>query len=151
MLSEAQAAFVQGDVMICLATRDDALRPEVTRAFGAAVDPDRTTLTIYVPTAYSARTLANLRAHPELAVVFCRPLDYQTLQLKGRCVGVRPTSSADRALVQRYRELAFTALAEIGLPRCISDRWVTQPAVAVELRVHEAYKQTPGPGAGERA
>jgi hypothetical protein len=106
VLSAEQAAFVQGDVTILLASRDERLICEVVRVFGAVVDRDRMHITLYLPDATSERTLANARNHPRLAAVFACPLNYQTLQInhvRGRngCQVVRKSSKSQHSVLTR--------------------------------------------------
>lgn len=143
MLTGDQAAFVQSEVVILLASADESLVCDVVRVFGATVDPDLTIVTLYVPEAANGRTLANARKHPRLAAVFGSLLDYRTLQIKGTCVGVRPETSADRAVVQRYRDALLATVEKVGRPR-LASRWgVSLPCTALELRTEEIYGLTP--------
>jgi len=146
VLSAEQAAFVQGDVTILLASRDERLVCDVVRVFGAAVDTDRTLITLYLPDAASKRTLANAEKHPRLAVVFASALDYRTLQIKGTCTGVRPANGADLAVVQRYLEALRAMLQKVGLLPEFASRWVPLPCTALDLRAEEIYRHTPGLG-----
>jgi hypothetical protein len=147
MLSEDVAAFLQSGVAIMLATTDGHL-PELVRACGAVVDPDRTTVTLYVPDSIGARSLESLEKHRRLAAVFTRPCDYMSLQIKGRYLGSRKTGSVDRELQRRYREEFFQAVRDVGLVR--PERMIFASNLAIELRVEEIFDQTPGPRAGER-
>jgi hypothetical protein len=150
MLSGDQAAFLQGAVTAIVATRTtepDAVC-EIVRGFGVVVAPAGDVVTVFVPNRSGAKSLANLQRDPRLAVVFTRPVDYTTLQLKGRCLRTRAATPDDEALVERYREALFSSMERIGFPRCETGRWVSLPCSAVEFRV---YRQNPGPGAGERA
>jgi hypothetical protein len=151
VLTAEQAAFVQGDVDIFLASRDEELVCDVVRVFGAVVDPDGKVVTLYLPDATSGRTLANARKHPRLAAVFANLLDYRTLQIKGTCMDVRPATSADRGMVQRYREAYLATAQKIGLLSELASRWVSLPCTALELRAEEIYGQSPTPGAGALA
>ena len=151
MLTADQAAFVQGEVTILLASRDDELVCDVVRVFGAVVDPGRTLVTFYLPDATSERTLANARKHPRLAVVFASPVDYRTLQIKGTCVAVRPANGADQAVVERYRKALLSTLHKVGLLPEFASSWVALPCTALELRAEEIHAHTPGLNAGAPA
>jgi hypothetical protein len=147
MLSEDVADFLQSGVAIILATVDGEL-PELWRASGAVVDPDRTTVTLYLPDSFGAAALEKLEQHPRVAAVFTRPSDYMSLQVKGTFTCLRKAGSVDRELQRRYREEFFRAVREVGLVR--PERMIFSSSVAIELRVEEVFDQTPGPGAGER-
>ena len=49
MIPEKVVEFIQGPVFIYAGTRDEKLRPAYTWAVGAIVNPDRETVTFYVP------------------------------------------------------------------------------------------------------
>jgi len=148
VLTRDQAAFVESEVAILVASADENLVCDVVRACGAMVDPDLTLVTLYVPDLASGRTIANAKQRPRLAAVFGNVLDYRTLQIKGTCVGVRPETSADRAVVQKYRDALLATVEKAGRPR-LALRWgVLLPCTAIELRAEEAYGQMTGWGRG---
>lgn len=131
-------------------TRDAALRPEVIRAVGAVVGADRTTLTVFVPSALAARTLANLEHDGALAVTFSEIMTHRTLQVKGRLRELRRARRAERALQERWLAAFAEQLHATGFSRRIARRLRIWPSVALELAVEELFVQTPGPKAGSR-
>ncbi|HSO37709.1 MAG TPA: hypothetical protein VLT33_34520, partial [Labilithrix sp.] len=94
--------FLEGGVSILVGTCDAERRPHVARAAGAALSPERTAMTVYLHETWAAQALANLRAHPEIAVGFSRPLDHLALQLKGTCTRFLSPAEGDRSVVDRY-------------------------------------------------
>jgi hypothetical protein len=151
VISPAHAALMQEGVSILVGTADAARVPNVVRAHGAFVtDAEHDLITLYVPEATGQEAFANLRAVPKIAVTFGRPRDYVALQAKGDCVALRPGNAVDRELIRRYIEAFIEANRPFGIEPQLR-HWVSWPAIAIEVRVTAIFKQTPGPGAGERA
>jgi len=142
--------FFESGVSLLLGTRDDAMRPEATRACGALVSSARTEMTIFVPTEVGARAVANLRANGRLAVGISRAFDNNAFQLKGRALEIRDATESERAVVERYLAALVESLYLIGLPRGLVKRLRVWPACAVRFQVEEMFLQTPGPNAGKR-
>jgi len=131
-------------------TRDKDRRPEVLRAVGVAVGPDRSTLTVYVPAELAARTLANLEDNGELAITFSQVIDHRTVQLKGKLVSLRRSRRNERALQERWLAAFAEQLHMVGFSRRLALRIRIWPSIALELEVRDLFAQTPGPGAGRR-
>ena len=142
------AAFLESGISVLVGTRDSGLVPEALRAVGARIEAGGTELTVFLPAATSARTLANLRDNGRIAVCFSRPIDHRSLQVKGRLLSLRDGDGADRAAVERYLEALSECWQEIGVPAAVTRRLARWPAHAARLRIEEVYVQTPGPGAG---
>jgi hypothetical protein len=142
--------FFESGVSILVGTRDADLRPACARAIGASVRAAQRVVTIYLPEAAAARTVANLRDNHRIAVTFSRPLTHYSVQIKGACASVRPSGDEDRAAQQRYRAAYIEQLHAIGLPRTVSARIAWWPSLAVDIDVQELFIQTPGPNAGRR-
>jgi len=83
------AEFLESGISILVGTRDAGLRPATVRAMGAAVQREARSLTLYVPDATGGQTLANLRDNGQIAATFSRAIDHRTIQVKGRCTGIR--------------------------------------------------------------
>jgi hypothetical protein len=142
------AAFLESGLSVIVGSRDGRLQPECVRAVGVRVEPGGRELTVFVPDATGARTLANLRDNGRVAVFVSRALDHSSLQVKGTALSVAPAAGPDRAFLDRYRAALAEQLGPVGVP----PRWVFRmshwPAHAVRLRVEQLFRQTPGPGAG---
>jgi hypothetical protein len=41
-------------------------------------------------------------------------------------------------------------LIAVGVPSSLVEAWITEPALAVEVKVTDVFHQTPGPGAGDK-
>jgi hypothetical protein len=144
------AELFEGGLSILVGTRDAALRPEATRGVGAVVHPERTRVTVYLPTAVSGRALANLRENGHVAVGFASIIDVRAIQVKGTVEELRDCTEADRAIITRYHAAFSEILYFTGAPRALSRRFNVWPSTAVRFVVSDLYQQSPGPKAGER-
>jgi pyridoxamine 5'-phosphate oxidase-like protein len=148
-LPEEIVELIASGVDACVATRDARLEPEVMLAMGIRPSADRTRLTVYLPTALAARTCQNLSDNGDIAVTVERPIDLRAVQIKGRSLGVRPSSEADRELQSMFRAGLVEAFGAVGIPRSLSRRLTWWPSVAVDVSIRDVFFQTPGPNAGE--
>ena len=148
MIGPELAALLQGGLAIHVATRNDDLHPNGARAAAVMVDDDGMHLTVYVPDVAAARVLPDLEANGQAAVVFVRPTDDRACQIKGLFVGKRRARAAERSVVAAQWDALLARLEQIGIPRAVTQGWITWPAVAVRLRATAVFDQTPGAGAG---
>jgi hypothetical protein len=155
-ISDELKALIEGPVSVLVGTRDSRLVPEITRAWGPKVSEDRRGVSLCVPLATSRKTLDNLEANAQIAVGFCFPTNYKTLQLKGRHARIAEPDSADLAIVERHRDAFATVNAPLGQPRQVVEAFwraeIETSAVLVKILFapEQVFDQTPGPGAGRR-
>ncbi|UJR86559.1 pyridoxamine 5'-phosphate oxidase family protein [Sandaracinus amylolyticus] len=149
MLSAELVDVLESGPSMLIATRDAQRMPECTRAVGVVVRGSAR-ITIYVPRSVGARAVANLATEPRIALTFSRPHDHRTYQLKGTTTAVRDAGDDERAIVEAYRASFAVALDVVGIPRRVTMRVATWPAVAIDLDVTDVFDQTPGPAAGAR-
>jgi len=142
------AAFLQAGLPIHIATRDASLRPSGARVTAVKVDDDLEHLLAYVPKVAAEPILADLADNGQVALVFVRPADERSCQVKGVFVETRAVSARERAFVQEQYERCHESLEVIGYPREGTETWRMWPCVAVRLRVTAVFDQTPGPNAG---
>lgn len=142
--------FLESGVSIVVGTRDAHNRPAVQRVVGVRVGDDLRSFILYVPDATGERTIANARATQRIAATFCRPVDYRSLQLKGRVTEVRPTREDERENVERYIHGFGGQVEVVGLPRSLTRRLTYWPNTAVVVAIDDVFIQTPGPAAGNR-
>jgi hypothetical protein len=148
VLTAELAEFLESGVSILVGTRDARLRPTCMRAMGASVDRSIGRVTILLPEACAAQTLGDLRDNGRVAVTFSRPFDHKSVQLKGVCDEIRPSTPEEHALEERYRAAFSEQLYAVGMPRAVTRRMRTTPSVAVVFEVRQLFEQTPGPRAG---
>jgi hypothetical protein len=133
---------------VAVATRDGDLTPNGARAWAALVDEDRTHLTVFLHSKSARSILRDLKAHPQVAVLFVRPTDDRACQLKGLFLGSRPARPGERPEVERQAYRFVSELEAIGIARALTTGWSFWPCVAIRVRVTDLFHQTPGPGAG---
>ncbi len=154
-ISDELKAFLEGPVSVLVGTRDSRLVPEITRAWGPRVSEDRQRISLCVPLATSHKTLDNIESNGAIAVAFCLPTDYRTIQLKGRRALAAEPDGADLAAVQRHRDAFAVVNESVGVPReRVEAFWQaeteTSPVlVKVFFAPQQIFDQTPGPGAGK--
>ncbi len=151
MIPDRVVEVLHGPAWIRIGSRDETLRPAHTMAVGAMVHDDRQTVTVFVPTARSARVLRDLRENGRIAVAVSLA-SHEAYQLKGTYISARPTDDADRARQEARRTALLASALEAGYPEAIA-RPLTlglayTPGVAISFRAEEVFLQTPGPGAG---
>lgn len=149
LVPEDLVEFLESAVSIPFGTRDAQNRPASMRAMGVSVPPDRESILAHLPEATAERTLANLKDNGRVAVTFSRPSDYRSLQIKGRCVEVRPSTSEERTKQEIYLAGFVEELAIVGMAREASARLTYWPSVTVRVVIEAMFEQTPGPSAGK--
>ena len=133
-----------------VATRDDELRPALTRGWGVQVSAGGERLTLCVGTRPGSAVQANLEANGEIAVTCSRPTSYRTVQLKGRAAILGPPT-ADQLDAVKAQVAAFSAeVVQLGLPVETGALLLDEDLTAVIVEPREVFDQTPGPGAGGR-
>jgi hypothetical protein len=142
--------LLQTGVSIVVGTRDAALVPECTRAWGIRVGKDRVSVTIYLTESISRRTLKNVNDNGLIAISCTRPTDHVACQLKGRVRNIRQATKRDTEQSRAWHLEFLEELIAIGVPRSLGEAWITEPALAVEVDVTDVFHQTPGPGTGEK-
>ncbi len=142
--------LLQTGVSVIVGTRDASLKPECTRAWGIHVASDRSTVTIFLAEAIAGKTINNLHENGAIAVSCSRPTDHITCQLKGRVRMIRPVASTEQGLSQQWHRDFLAELTAIGVPRQLSESWIIEPTIAVDITVSEVFDQTPGPDAGRK-
>jgi len=148
--------FLESGVSVVVGTRDSACLPDAVRAWGPRVGRDGRTISLCVAVATSGSALSNLRDNGRVAVIFCLPTNYKTIQLKGRFLGTARPNGQDLAAVERHRD-SFTASATgVGVDRRFMEglwqKELVESAVMLKIRfvAEQVFDQTPGPDAGAR-
>ena len=139
--------LLDGLTAVVVGTRDAALVPACVQAVGLAADASGR-VTVYIPEATGEACFANIEANGAVAVAMEKVLTHRTVQVKGRCIEMRPAGPDEREVVERCMSSFFDDVAMAGAPRPIlmkKNRW---PCRAVTLDVTEIFEQTPGPRAG---
>ncbi len=152
MIPEHVVQFLEGPSFLHLGTRAADLRPAHTVAVGAMVHDDRRTVTVFVPTARAARALEHLRHNGRVALG-AGQMSHEAYQVKGTYLSSRPADDADVARQEAVRLRLLESVRQ-GYPeelaRPMALGFAYRPGTAITFRVEEVFRQTPGPGAGER-
>lgn len=151
MIPPAMADLLGTGVSVVVGTRDAALMPDCTRAWGIRLGKDRKSVTIFLTETISRQTLLNMRENGLVAISCTRPTDHVACQLKGRLRAIRSAGPRDREQIRTWHREFTGELVAIGVPAALCEAWITEPALAVEIDVTDVFLQTPGPGAGEKA
>jgi hypothetical protein len=141
-------AFTEGGVSILVGTCGRDLAPEAMRGMGVRIWPGASQLTILLPAATAAVSIANLRDNPRIAITLSHIPSHRTMQIKGSVRAIRDGDEADRALATRYRDMFSDDLAFVGQPAANTLRLAIWPCHAVDVDIGVVYAQTPGPVAG---
>src|SRR5688500_18200572 len=117
MIDRLLAGFLEEGVGIHIGTRDDRLQPDGARAVAVKVEDDSVHLVVYVAKVAADRVLPGLESNGEAAVVFGRPTDDRSCQVKGTFVTVRAAAAEERPFVLAQWDGFLQQLEQIGIPR----------------------------------
>jgi hypothetical protein len=148
MIDKELAAFLEEGIGIQIGTRDAALAPNGARVVAVRVEENGTHVTAFVPARAYALVAADLESNGQAALVFARPPDERSCQVKGVFESQQPAVSADEQFVRAQWRRWLERLTTIGLPLSTMGGWDEWPCVAVRVRVTALFNQTPGPNAG---
>lgn len=150
MIPQSIVDLLKTGVSVMVGTRDASLVPECTRAWGIRVGGKRESVTIFLSKSIAGKTIENLLDNGQIAVTCTRPTDHITCQIKGHAGRMKAVTSADREVSRRWHNEFMAELRAIGVPPALSEAWIVEPDLAVEMAVAEVFDQTPGPGAGKK-
>jgi hypothetical protein len=148
MIDRQLASFLQEGLGIHIGVRNERLEPNGARAAAVRVDDDGQHLVVYVAEVAARRVMPGLESNGQAAVLFGRPVDDRSCQVKGTFVSARPAKADERPFVEAQRDGFLDQLEHIGIPREAATSWITWPAVAIRLKVTALFEGTPGPQAG---
>jgi hypothetical protein len=144
------AAFCDSGVSVLAGSASRRLVPTVMRAIAVRVEGDRRHVRLFVADATSARTLADLRENPRIAITVSKVTTYRTVQMKGEVLSITAEAEPGAAeYVDRARAAFAEDLERIGMPGRHTRRLALLPFHEVRVRVDALFVQTPGPGAGK--
>lgn len=149
-IDDAMFEFLSGPNAMLLGTRDGHNVPAITRPIGCQVCPDRERVIAFLA---DPRAVAHIRDTGTLALVVVRPTTYEGYQLKGADAQVKPVTDAELAMVVERRTKLLDEMMRVGLTRETAEMLVPRGDATVMAAVFSPtaiFRQTPGPGAGER-
>lgn len=152
-LSAENAAFIQQGVSVIAGGRDRDNAPTLVRGIGCRVDAGRSRITVFLPASQCAELLADVRENRFIAVVFCQPSTHRTIQLKGADATVVPLEPGDHERMAAQAAALAEDIIGVGYrPEPVRTllAYAPEDVVAVAFTPAAAFRQTPGPNAGER-
>jgi len=152
LLDSEQAEFLGGGVSISAASCRTGTLPSLARATGCRLSADRRTATVLFAEPPSAGLLEDVRRSGMIAVVFSRPADHRTLQVKASDALIVPLEAGDAELAARYVDTFVAGLETLGYPAAPIRAFLAsapEDLVAVRFTPSAGFSQTPGPEAGK--
>ena len=152
ILSSEVVSFVHSGVAVTVATRDEGMRPAVTRGWGPELSADRRALMLLVIAPSGSQTRENLEGNGAIAVGFGLPTVARAVQVKGVVEAVRDAGPSELERAERHLRLFCAEAGQFGIPERLAGRMFGQTSdfVSVTFPIEEAFDQSPGPGAGQR-
>lgn len=148
MFDDAMTAFLEGGCALLVGTVDPDGAPHASRAWGLRVVAGGPRVRLLVA-AEDHATRANLDDGGRVAITATDVPTLYSVQLKGRALGVEPTTEEDEAQAERFRELFYADIVETdGTPRQLLERLTPVGHLTCIVEVEEVFDQTPGPRAG---
>jgi hypothetical protein len=148
MIDNELAAFLEEGIGIQIGTRNASLEPNGARVVAVRVEDNGTHIVAFVPERAIKAVAPDLETNGQAALVFARPPDERSCQVKGVFERMAAAAGADERFVRDQWRRWLERLTTIGLPLSTLERWDVWPCVAVRLRVTALFNQTPGPNAG---
>ncbi len=145
------AQFLQSGVSIVVTASDKRNLPHLSFAPGCRVAGRSGRVRVFLAEPRSHRLIEAIRETGRIAVVFSRPDDNRTLQLKSTNAVLASLTAADRTVQSGYIDKLSASLAKIGVAAELihvimsADR---ADLVAVDFAPSAVFSQTPGPLAG---
>ena len=151
LIDEELAGFLQSGISMHAASVGPGNVPQIARAAGCRIAPDRRSVTVYLVESQARELLDLLRSNGAVAVAFTRPKSHRTVQLKGTDARVSTPRPEELADVDRQVGVFNAELASIGFPERFG--WTLAGGsplglAAITFTPSSAFVQTPGPSAG---
>jgi hypothetical protein len=151
MISAELKAFLEAGQAVHVGTRNESLAPAGVRGTAVRVDADGRELVVFVPQVAIGHILPDLEANGQAAVVFVRPHDDRSCQVKGEFLGAAPASAAEKDLVMAQWNGFLDDLERIGIPRTMLGHWAVWPSIAVRLRATRLVRSNARSSGGSAA
>ena len=151
MIEAGVASFIEGRVMILIATRNEAHRPMIGRATGARFDSQRGGISLLVSASQWPDAVAHALPGTPLSATFVKPDDYRAYQIKGPIMNVRPTDAIEQARGAQYVADMLSVMGALGVSRLqLSSTLSDRDLMHITFLPRDLFVQTPGPEAGRR-
>lgn len=151
MLESEVAQFIEGQVMILVATRDDTHRPMIGRGSGARHDRGTGLVHVLVSRSQWPRAAAEARPGRPVSTTFVQADNYRSCQIKGIIAECGQADEAATAWGQHYVRAQLALMTSLGVTRLqLSSTLSDRDLFHIAFRPTDVFDQTPGPGAGRR-
>ncbi|SMC96694.1 hypothetical protein [Rhizobium sp. RU36D] len=151
MIEAGVASFLEGRVMVLIATRNAAHRPMIGRATGARFDADSGRITLLVSSSQWPDAVAHALPGSPISATFVQPDTYEAYQIKGLISELRPANAIEQARGTRYVEDMLATMGALGVTRLqLSSTLSDRELVRISFTPRDLFVQTPGPKAGSR-
>lgn len=152
-LDDRLVQFLQAGHPIQVGTRNAFNKTAYTRSWGCKVNEDRQSVILFPYGSYCLEALENISDNGVFAAVFIDVFSYETYQLKGTQAKILNDMGPYEAILEAYSEAQADMVSGIGLPPVAVDHMAglaNKHYVPVYCPIEDCFKQTPGPGAGDR-
>ena len=151
LIDEELAEFLQSGISMHAASVGPGNVPQITRAAGCRIAPDRRSVTVYLVASQARELLEEIGANGTVAVAFTKPRSARSVQLKGTDARIVPVRPEDAIEVDRQVARFDAELRSMGFPERFG--WTlaggSAPGLAaIAFTPGSAFVQTPGPAAG---
>jgi hypothetical protein len=140
-------ALLAAGAAIMVATRDEHLRPHVTRGWGGRLDAATGRLDLALTVSDGLEVVADLEANGAIAVTLVRPTSYLALQVTGHVEWIGDVNESDQARIDAHVERFVAEVTAIGMTPATASL-AGGRFVAVRVAMDRFYEQTPGAKAG---
>lgn len=151
MIEAGVASFIEGRVMILVATRNAAHRPMIGRGTGARFDAESGRIALLVSASQWPDAVAHALPGQPISATFVVPDSYRAYQIKGPVVDQRPANAIEQARGTAYVAAMLETLNALGVTRLqLSSTLSDRDLVRISFLPRDLFVQTPGPQAGQR-
>ena len=148
VLEESVVTLLGKGAVVVVGTANEALEPEICRAWGPLWDADTGRLTVLVPLPAGRDSLDNLERSPRAAFTVSMPTDYQAYQLKGSRVAMREPRAADWRRARMHFDAFLTEASRVGLEPQTFAPWFAVEGLLLVTEIDSVFRQAPGAKAG---
>jgi general stress protein 26 len=134
---------------IMVATRDEDLRPHVTRGWGGRLDAAAEALELALTVSDDLHVVADLEANGEIAVTVVSPTSYLAMQVTGHVEWIGQVGPDDRERIDTHLARFVDEVTTVGMSPTVA-RIAGDRFVAVRIALRQFFEQTPGARAGSR-
>jgi hypothetical protein len=137
-------------VAVIVATRDQELRPELSRAWGPKLSQSGTRLRVCVEAGQGSAMATNLAAGSPVAAMVSRLTSHAAIQVKGLPIDVCAPTSERLERVAEHIDRFVAEGEQVGMPEAFARGLVGHELLDVTIEIEQRTDETPGPNTGRR-